>query len=72
MSYVDALFDRDSDIIRVVERRDGKRHYTETMNKGEVEMKLVDYLKKGSKAVMSAISHRNLSLIHISEPTRPY
>ena len=29
MSYVDALFDRDSDIIRVVERREGKRHYTE-------------------------------------------
>ena len=29
MSYVDALFDRDSDIIRVVERRDGKRHFHE-------------------------------------------
>jgi len=29
MPYVDAVFDRDSDIIRVVERRDGKRHYTE-------------------------------------------
>jgi len=29
MSYVDAYFDRDSDIIRVVERRDGQRHYTE-------------------------------------------
>ena len=29
MSYVDALFDRDSDIIRVVERRDGKREYRE-------------------------------------------
>ncbi len=29
MSYVDALFDRDSDIIRVVERKEGKRHYTE-------------------------------------------
>ena len=29
MSYVDALFDRDSDIIRVVERKDGKRNYTE-------------------------------------------
>src|SRR6056300_1039134 len=29
MSYVDALFDRDQDIIRVVERRDGKRHYQE-------------------------------------------
>jgi DNA polymerase elongation subunit (family B) len=29
MSYVDAYFDRDSDIIRVVERRDDKRHYTE-------------------------------------------
>ena len=29
LSYVDALFDRDSDIIRVVERREGKRHYTE-------------------------------------------
>ena len=25
MSYVDAYFDRDSDIIRVVERVDGKR-----------------------------------------------
>jgi DNA polymerase elongation subunit (family B) len=29
LSYVDALFDRDSDIIRVVERKEGKRHYTE-------------------------------------------
>ena len=29
MSYVDAYFDRDSDIIRVVERQDGKRNYTE-------------------------------------------
>jgi len=29
LSYVDAYFDRDSDIIRVVERRDGQRHYTE-------------------------------------------
>ena len=29
MSYVDALFDRDSDIVRVVERKDGKRKYTE-------------------------------------------
>jgi len=29
MSYVDAYFDRDSDIIRVVERTDGKRRYTE-------------------------------------------
>jgi len=29
MSYVDAHFDRDSDIIRVVERKDGKRHYHE-------------------------------------------
>ena len=29
MSYVDAYFDRDADIIRVVERNDGKRHYTE-------------------------------------------
>ena len=29
MSYVDAIFDRDADIIRVVERRDGKRHYRE-------------------------------------------
>ena len=29
MSYVDAYFDRDSDIIRVVERKDSKRHYTE-------------------------------------------
>ena len=29
MSYVDAYFDRDSDIIRVVERNDGKRLYTE-------------------------------------------
>ena len=29
MSYVDALFDRDSDIIRVVERKDGKREYRE-------------------------------------------
>ena len=29
MPYVDAMFDRDQDIIRVVERRDGKRHYNE-------------------------------------------
>ena len=29
MSYVDALFDRDSDIIRIVERKDGKREYRE-------------------------------------------
>ncbi len=29
MSYVDALFDRDQDIIKVVERKDGKRHYHE-------------------------------------------
>src|SRR5210317_1338054 len=29
MPYVDAMFDRDSDIIRVVERRDGKRHFHE-------------------------------------------
>ena len=29
MPYVDAMFDRDQDIIRVVERRDGKRTFTE-------------------------------------------
>ena len=29
LSYVDALFDRDSDIIRVVERKDGNRHFHE-------------------------------------------
>ena len=29
MSYVDAYFDRDADIIRVVERNEGKRLYTE-------------------------------------------
>ena len=29
MSYVDAQFDRDQDLIRVVERKDGKRSYTE-------------------------------------------
>lgn len=29
MSYVDAFFDRDSDIIKIVERRDGKRIFTE-------------------------------------------
>ena len=29
MSYVDAFFDRDADIIRCVERKDGKRHYHE-------------------------------------------
>jgi DNA polymerase elongation subunit (family B) len=29
LSYVDALFDRDSDIIRTVERKDGKRHFHE-------------------------------------------
>jgi DNA polymerase elongation subunit (family B) len=29
MAYVDAMFDRDQDIIRVVERKDGKRHFHE-------------------------------------------
>jgi len=29
LSYVDALFDRDSDIIRTVERKDGRRHFHE-------------------------------------------
>jgi len=29
MSYVDALFDRNADILRVVERKEGKRHFTE-------------------------------------------
>jgi len=29
MSYVDAMFDRDADLLRVVERREGKRHFTE-------------------------------------------
>ena len=29
MSYADAYFDRDSDIIRVVERKEGKRRFTE-------------------------------------------
>ena len=29
MSYVDAYFDRDADIIRVVERKERKRLYTE-------------------------------------------
>jgi len=29
MSYVDAMFDRDADIIRAVERKDGKRTYRE-------------------------------------------
>ena len=29
MSYVDANFDRDQDVIRVVERKEGKRHFTE-------------------------------------------
>ena len=29
MAYVDAMFDRDQDIIRCVERKDGKRHFTE-------------------------------------------
>ena len=29
MAYVDAMFDRDQDIIRVVERKDGKRDYRE-------------------------------------------
>ena len=33
MSYVDAHFDRDQDIIRVVERKDGKRHYHEYQSK---------------------------------------
>jgi len=29
MSYVDAHFDRNADIIRVVERKDGKRQFAE-------------------------------------------
>ena len=29
MSYIDAVFDRDQDIIKVVERKDGKRHFHE-------------------------------------------
>ena len=29
MSYVDAQFDRDQDVIRVVERKEGKRNFTE-------------------------------------------
>ena len=29
MPYVDAMFDRDQDIIRVVERKDGKRTFRE-------------------------------------------
>ena len=29
MSYVDAFFDRDADLIRIVERTDGKRRFTE-------------------------------------------
>ena len=29
MSYVDAIFDRNADLIRVVERKEGKRHFTE-------------------------------------------
>ena len=33
MSYVDAFFDRDQDIIRVVERKDGKRHFHEYQSK---------------------------------------
>ena len=33
MSYVDALFDRDQDMIRVVERKDGKRTYREYQSK---------------------------------------
>ena len=33
MSYVDAFFDRDQDMIRVVERKDGKRHFHEYQSK---------------------------------------
>jgi DNA polymerase elongation subunit (family B) len=33
MSYVDALFDRDQDMIRVVERKDGKRSFREYQSK---------------------------------------
>ena len=33
MSYVDALFDRDQDMIKVVERKDGKRTYREYQSK---------------------------------------
>jgi len=29
MSYVDAFYDRNEDIIRVVERKNNKRHFTE-------------------------------------------
>jgi DNA polymerase elongation subunit (family B) len=33
MPYVDAFFDRDADIIRTVERRDGKRHFQDYQSK---------------------------------------
>ena len=29
MSYIDGIFDKDADIIRVVERREGERVYVE-------------------------------------------
>ena len=29
MSYVDALYDRDNDLVKVVERKDGKRQFRE-------------------------------------------
>ena len=33
MPYVDGYFDRDADVIRVVERKDGKRHYQDYQSK---------------------------------------
>ena len=43
MSYVDAQFDRDQDVIRVVERKDGKRHFTEYPVKYTFYYKAVSY-----------------------------
>ena len=42
MSYVDAHFDRDQDIIRVVERKDGKRHITNTNPNIHFIMKILE------------------------------
>ena len=51
MSYVDAQFDRDQDVIRVVERKDGKRHFT------EYPVKYTFYYKDARGKYKSIINH---------------
>ena len=52
MPYVDAMFDRDQDIIRVVERRDGKRHFTEYPENIPFIMKILEASIKACTAIL--------------------